>query len=251
VRVIGVLDLQRGRAVHASGGRRDRYEPVRFVAGTPIEAGDAVALAAAYTRGLGLAELYVADLDAIVGRPLQQSQIVRLVALEAPLWVDAGVTSVARARHLVDLGAARVVVGLETLSSWAALEAICESAGGERVAFSLDLREGRPVTPDVFSGRRDEPVTTLAARAADAGVGAVIVIDLARVGAGRGPDVETIAGVRPAVPQLTLLAGGGVRGAHDLAALADAGCDAVLAATALLDGRLPAQSSAGLQAAAE
>ena len=245
MRVIGVLDLQAGCAVHASGGLRERYAPVSAVAGIPIEAGDAVALATAYTRVLGLAELYVADLDAIAGRPLQHSQIARVTALEAPLWVDAGVSSVDQAHRLVDLGAARVVVGLETLSSWMALKAICESAGRERIAFSLDLRAGRPVIPGVFSGRLDEPVTTLAARAADAGAGAVIVIDLARVGAGRGLDVETIAAVRAAVPQLTLLAGGGVRGARDLAMLADAGCHAALVATALLDGRLPAVVPAG------
>ena len=72
--------------------------------------------------------------------------------------------------------------------------------------------------------------------AAEAGVGSVIVIDLARVGGGRGPGSELVAAVREAVPRLTLLAGGGVRGAQDLAALADVGCDGALVATALLDG---------------
>ena len=72
-------------------------------------------------------------------------------------------------------------------------------------------------------------------------MGSLIVIDLARVGAAAGLDLETISAVREAVPQLTLLAGGGVRGAQDLAALADIGCDAALVATALLDGRLTAR----------
>ena len=81
----------------------------------------------------------------------------------------------------------------------------------------------------------------LAARAAEAGVGSVIVIDLARVGAAAGLDLEMMAAVREAVPQLTLLAGGGVRGAQDLVALADVGCDGALVATALLDGRLTAR----------
>jgi phosphoribosylformimino-5-aminoimidazole carboxamide ribotide isomerase len=39
---------------------------------------------------------------------------------------------------------------------------------------------------------------------------------------------------------VTLVAGGGVRGADDLARLADAGCDGALVATALHDGRLSA-----------
>jgi uncharacterized protein related to proFAR isomerase len=67
MRLIGVLDLLAGRAVHARAGRRTRYAPVQAVAGSSIEAGDALALARAYMERLGLTELYAADLDAILG----------------------------------------------------------------------------------------------------------------------------------------------------------------------------------------
>ena len=75
MRVIGVVDLLAGRAVHARAraGARERYEPVRAVAGTAIEPGDARALTHAYVTRLGVAELYVADLDAILGRPPQNT----------------------------------------------------------------------------------------------------------------------------------------------------------------------------------
>jgi len=55
VRVIGVVDLLAGRAVHARAGRRESYEPVRTVAGAPIEPGDGLALAGAYVDRLGIA----------------------------------------------------------------------------------------------------------------------------------------------------------------------------------------------------
>jgi len=73
------------------------------------------------------------------------------------------------------------------------------------------------------------------------------VIDLARVGTGAGLDFGLIARVRDAVPGLTLLAGGGVRGLEDCARLADTGCDGALVATALHDGRLGAADVAALQ----
>ena len=44
--------------------------------------------------------------------------------------------------------------------------------------------------------------------------------------------------VRGALPEIELLAGGGVRGRADLERLAAAGCDAALLATALHDGRV-------------
>ena len=57
---------------------------------------------------------------------------------------------------------------------------------------------------------------------------------------GNGPDFESIARVRAAERELTLIAGGGVRGPGDLARLAEAGCDGALVASALHDGRLTA-----------
>jgi len=234
MRVLGVLDLLGGRAVHAVAGRRETYQPVK-------ETGDAVALARWYMRETGVTELYAADLDAIANRPPQDTLVASLAALGAPLWLDAGIRSVSAARHALELAAAVVIVGLETLPSYDALAKICASAGGDRVAFSLDLRNGEPVVTAGDSGAagvQSEPAHVVAARAAGAGAGAVIVIDLARVGTGTGLDFALIAHVREAVPDVTLLAGGGVRGTEDLARLADAGCDGVLVATALQDGRL-------------
>ena len=45
MRVIGVLDLSRGLAVHAQGGARAHYGPVRALAGKTITPGDPVAIA--------------------------------------------------------------------------------------------------------------------------------------------------------------------------------------------------------------
>jgi phosphoribosylformimino-5-aminoimidazole carboxamide ribotide isomerase len=246
MRVIGVLDLLAGCAVHARAGRRDGYEPVRTVAGVAIEPGDAVALARVYLRDLRITELYVADLDAILGRPRQDTLVASLAALGPPLWLDSGAASVADARRALELAAAVVVIGLETLPSYGALAEICASVGGDRVAFSLDLRDGEPITASRVRNEpaHNEPAHIIAERAAQAGVAAVIVIDLARVGTGTGLDLALIARVRDAVPGLTLLAGGGVRGPEDLVRLADAGCDGALVATALHDGRLGAEDVA-------
>jgi phosphoribosylformimino-5-aminoimidazole carboxamide ribotide isomerase len=258
MRLIGVVDLLAGRAVHARGGIREHYVPVRAVAGSVIDGGDPLALARAYVDRFGLAELYAADLDAILagaprdvhtgakaGRPAHNA-IVRDLATLAPLWLDAGVSSAEDARHALSLGATRAIIGLETLGSFDALAAICDAVGNEHVAFSLDLRKGEPVAPRLGMPP-GEPAHLLAARAADAGVGAVIVIDLARVGIATGLDFDLIARVRAAAPGQILLAGGGVRGLDDLARLADAGCDGALVASALHDGALSGEDIVAVQ----
>ena len=73
-RLIPVLDLKAGRPVHAIGGNRAHYEPLRSIL-HPAGA-DPVELARACRDRLGLRELYVADLDAILGA--------------APGWTSAG-----------------------------------------------------------------------------------------------------------------------------------------------------------------
>jgi phosphoribosylformimino-5-aminoimidazole carboxamide ribotide isomerase len=245
VQIVGVVDLRGGLAVHARGGNREHYRPVRAVAGAAIAPGDARALARAYVGRLGVTEIYLADLDAIDGLAPQDAEITALAANAPRIWLDAGVTSPERARHVLSLGAAHVIVGLETLPSYQALAEICHVADG-RVAFSLDLRDGEPVVAADGIVRR-EPPHVIAARAASAGVGAILVIDLARVGAGKGLDFGLIARVRETASALTLLAGGGVRGPEDLTRLADAGCDGALVASALLDGRVGATEIAAVR----
>jgi phosphoribosylformimino-5-aminoimidazole carboxamide ribotide isomerase len=243
VRLIGVVDLLGGRAVHARAGRRDAYAPVALAAGAPLEPrGDAPTLARRYLDALGVRELYVADLDAILhGRP-HPDGVRALTALGAPVWLDAAVTDAAGARGARTLGAAEVVVGLETLPSFHALRAIADASGRTRVAFSLDLRDGVPLTGGRAALAGD--AATLVARAVDAGADSIIVLDLARVGTGAGLDLALLGRLRAAAPTVTLLAGGGVRGEADLNALADAGCDGALVASALLDGRLDAAAVA-------
>jgi phosphoribosylformimino-5-aminoimidazole carboxamide ribotide isomerase len=201
-----------------------------------------MALAAAYRDQLGIEELYVADLDAIVaGRP--QPAVVSALARKAPLWLDAGITSVDDAREAIATGATHVVVGLETLSSFEALAQICRTVTGNRSAFSLDLRDGRPIRRISTIARSATPIE-IASDAAATGVGTVIVLDLARVGTGRGVDIDLISHLREAVPGVALIAGGGIRGPEDLRLLAAAGCDGALVATALQDGRLTADDIA-------
>jgi HisA/HisF family protein len=240
VRVIGVLDLSGGLAVHAQGGARAHYGPVRSLAGLQIKPGDANAIARWYLETLGLREMYIADLDALRDRPPQRALTRTLSSLGATVWLDAAIASPDSARDAVNDGVTRVVVGLETLPSFAVAREICDAVGAANTAFSLDLRHGEPVAPR-GALYRSQTVEQLAAAAAAAGASAVIVLDLARVGMRRGVDVDLLRRIRAAVPDAELVVAGGVRGLSDLAAAAAAGCDAALVATALYDGRILAR----------
>lgn len=225
-----------GRAVWARRGNRAAYEPVRSAL---VEAtGDAVALAQVYRRTLGCDECYVADLDAISGAPPQHDLLRLLAAVGSRLLADLGVSTPIQARDALAAGVDRIVVGLETLSSFDALRAIVQAHGPDRVVFSLDLRGRQPVAR-AESSHRMAPLA-LVEEAARAGVRAVILLDLARVGTGTGVDRALGAAIRRTHPGLELLVGGGIGSARDLADAAAAGYDGALVASALHDGRLGA-----------
>jgi phosphoribosylformimino-5-aminoimidazole carboxamide ribotide isomerase len=221
MRVVPVIDLKDGTAVHAVRGERERYRPV----------GDPLSLARTFRDALGLDELYVADLDAIGGGGAQNAVIAAL-AREARVMVDAGVSGPEEARALLDLGAHRVVVGTETLPGADALDRLL--AEHPELVLSVDLRDGRALSPHPqLAGL---PALDALARLHRASLREVIVLDLARVGSGAGPDVGLIAEVHSAFPDLELLAGGGVRDVEDLRALSEAGAAGALVATALHAG---------------
>ncbi|HUQ79912.1 MAG TPA: HisA/HisF-related TIM barrel protein [Gemmatimonadaceae bacterium] len=231
MRIIGVIDIREGRAVHAVAGARAAYAP----AGD----GDALALARDYVERLGVREIYVADLDAITlgVDELNASLVGAIAGLGVPVMVDAGVSSVDDAERVLGAGASKVIVGLETLTDFAALDDICARVGGVRVIFSIDLRDGVSLArPNVASSFAT--IDDVARRVAESGVRTAIVLDLARVGTGAGVDLDIVRSIRAAAPTLTLLAGGGVREQGDLVALAGAGCDGALVATALQRGSI-------------
>ena len=232
MRVIPVIDLKSGAAVHAVCGERERYRPLRSKI---VTGSDPVRVARAVREAFGFDELYVADLDAIAGGSPHR-EVVAALAREACVMVDCGVTEAAAVRALLELGAARVVIGTETLADQAALERLRAELADAPLLLSLDLRGGRTLSPDAGLARLG--AAEALARLAPCGVREVILLDLARVGSGSGPDVALVRELRARFPELDLLAGGGVRDLADLRALADAGAAGALVATALHGGAI-------------
>src|SRR4051794_19208344 len=178
IRVVGVIDLKNGTAVHAVRGERERYRPVR---GVMADDGDPLSLARAFRAELGVDELYVADLDAITGVGDNSSSITALTH-DARVMVDAGVTEPDRARALLELGAHRVIVGTETLAAPDALDRLLAELPDGAVVLSADLRDGCALSPDPrLAGL---PAVDAVAGLRRPGLREAIVLDLARVGSG-------------------------------------------------------------------
>ena len=223
MQIIPVLDLKDGLVVRGVMGERANYRPIE----TPLAASaDPVAVARGLTGLAAFAAFYIADLDAIEGRAPNMAAVAALEAAfpRTKVWIDAGL------KTPTDLGAVLAganrlaVAGTESLTD---PDLLAEPGFRERGALSLDFRG------DTFLGPQevlDEP---------DTWPERIIVMTLARVGSGAGPDLDRLAEIRRrAGPGRAVFAAGGVRGPEDLEALSQAGIAGALIASALHDGRL-------------
>lgn len=226
--VIPVIDLKGGLVVHARGGARDSYQPIR----TPLSPTSAPEdVAAGLLRLHPFRHLYIADLDAIERRGDHDHTCAALSARfpSLELWVDNGIGDPQAASAWLERGLGCLVAGSESQADLRLLESLHRH---DRLILSLDFRG------DTFQGDPDIAISPSLWPAR------LIAMTLARVGAGQGPDLERLAAIRRLAPDRALFAAGGVRGPEDLRSLAHAGASGVLVATALHSGMLSAEDLA-------
>jgi len=234
MQILPVVDLLEGRVVRGVAGLRDQYRPIQSVL---TDGSDPLQIAEAIRSHFGLAELYLADLDAILRGCPNVSTLRSLNDAGFTLLVDAGLRQCDDAAPIVAAGVQQVVAGLETLAGPQELRRLVEQFGSNRVVFSLDLRGGRPLgDPTQWP---DADPFAIAAAAIEAGCTQLIILDIARVGTAEGvPTLPLCAEIRRAYPRATLITGGGIRGSEDLRRLEESPVDAVLIASALHNGSI-------------
>jgi phosphoribosylformimino-5-aminoimidazole carboxamide ribotide isomerase len=239
MRLIPVLDLFDGQAVHAIKGERAHYKPVKSVL---CDTSDPIALARAFRDRLGLSEIYIADLNAIQnsGATNHREVIIALTGDERlNILLDAGITDVATAKAWLAIGVRKVVIGSETLRTWNAMQNIAADIEQDRRLFSLDLNAGKILSrhPALAAMSPIEALQQLQS----SGWQEVILLDLKRVGSREGVNRTLIGELRKACPDLRLLVGGGINNPRELVELKSLGITGALLATALHSGTITVQ----------
>ena len=231
--LIPVIDLLKGQVVRGVRGDRHAYRPIESAL---CASSDPVTVARILVDHCAAQQLYVADLDALMGGSPQHDVLARLLqALPgAELWLDAGFAdadAAASLRAQLAPHSERIVpvFASESLRSRAALQDCRGRFGAAGAVLSLDRRDGQRLDP---AGCWD---------AASLWPQRVIVMTLERVGSGAGPDLATMSELHRLAPGTTLVGAGGVRSSEDLERAHAAGANAWLVASALHDLQLPRQ----------
>ena len=227
--IIPCVDIQAGRAVRLYEGDPQR-ETVYFQ--SPLAA-------AQHWAGQGAPLLHLVDLDAATGRGGNResiAQIVRELAGGPALEVGGGIRDRASAEALLALGAARVVIGTAAVKNPALLAELLAAHGPSRVVVSLDARWPEVAVSGWAQGGGVQ-VAEMTARLADLGLETLIFTDVTRDGTLKGLDRELMGRVRQLWTN-TLIVGGGVADASDVALLEELNIEGAIVGRALYEGTL-------------
>ncbi len=248
VRVIPCLDVDAGRVVKG----------VNFT--DLVDAGDPVALAAAYDAE-GADELTFLDVTASSGNRETTYDVVRRTAEQVfiPLTVGGGVRAVDDVNRLLRAGADKVGINTAAIIRPELLHEAAQRFGAQCIVLSVDARrvpDGTPPTPSGFEvtthgGRQGTGIDAVewAARGQELGAGEILLNSMDADGTKAGFDLELIELVRARV-DVPLIASGGAGELDHFPPAVAAGADAVLAASVFHFGQLRIGEVKGVLAAA-
>lgn len=233
MRVIPVIDIIGGVAVLAKGGHRDHYQPIKSQL---CDTSNPIDLALAFKKRFGFEELYIADLDSIMRIGSNIDMLRRIYkSSNMKIMVDSGVNDVKKARELLQARVEKIILGTETLTSYAPLKSILKFSGYERIIVSIDVKDGKILSKSKeIIGLSPE---ALAKRLEFMGIKEIIVLDLSRVGKESGVNVDLIRRVLKSV-SIPIIIGGGIRNIDDIILLRDIGVSGALVSTALHNSKI-------------
>jgi len=228
LRVIPCLDVDAGRVVKGVN-----FENLR-------DAGDPVELARRYDAE-GADEVTFLDVSASSSDRQTTYDVVRRTAEQVfvPLTVGGGVRSTDDVDRLLRAGADKVGVNTAAIARPELIAEIAERFGSQVLTLSVDARR---VTEDTrtdsgyevttHGGRRGTGIDAVAwaARAAELGAGEILLNSMDADGTTAGFDLGMLRDVRREV-RIPLIASGGAGTVEHFAQAAEAGADAVLAAS--------------------
>lgn len=201
----------------------------------------------------GASWLHVVDLDGAVDGEARNLPAIKriLAAVKIPVQIGGGVRTLAAAEYLLDLGAARVVMGTAALADPDLLARAAARFPG-KIALGLDARDGR-VAIRGWKETRAETALEVARRFDGMGLPAIIYTDIEVDGTLRGPNLQATEALALAL-QTPVIASGGIGSLEDLrcvAELAKAGVAGVIVGRALYTGAVGLPEGIEILAAAQ
>lgn len=227
MQVIPAVDVLGGRVVRLHQGDYNRITEY---------ASDPVSVAENFVVD-GCQLVHVVDLDAARSGDRSSKILSSLGSANIPFQIGGGIRSAEDALAGIDSGAVRVVIGSILLSDSRVTEEIIAAVGPEAVVGALDVRGGRARGSGWLG--KGVVLEDILSRVSNGGLKRVLVTGIDSDGTMAGPSWTLLAKVRETLPDVAMIASGGVGTLEDLEALAESsiGFEATIVGRALYEHR--------------
>ncbi|MDR1357028.1 MAG: 1-(5-phosphoribosyl)-5-[(5-phosphoribosylamino)methylideneamino]imidazole-4-carboxamide isomerase [Tannerellaceae bacterium] len=229
IELIPAIDLIDGKCVRLTKGD---YDTKKIYSEDPLEA-------AKLFEDCGMQRLHVVDLDgARAGRIVNYKALERLSS-RTSLAIDfgGGLKCTDDLRVAFDCGARMATGGSiavkdpDSFASWITL------FGSDRIILGADVKDNR-IAVSGWEETTDYELIPFIDAYREKGITQVITTDISRDGTLRGPSIDMYREMLEALPEVYIIASGGVSSIGDIERLEEAGIPAVIFGKAFYEGRI-------------
>jgi phosphoribosylformimino-5-aminoimidazole carboxamide ribotide isomerase len=226
-------------AIDLRGGRVVRLRQGDFARET-VFSDDPVSVARGFV-GAGARWLHVVDLDGARAGASVQLAVIRAIADavgdQAAIEVAGGLRDDDAVAKVLDLGAARAIIGTAALHDPSWVGRLIDRHGTAHIAVALDIRDGLAVGNAWRTGAGGEAAAGGLRRQAAAGVTTIEVTAIERDGSLDGPNLDLLASMVD-IGRGTIIASAGIATLDDLRTVRAVGCSGAIVGRSLYEGEL-------------
>ena len=232
IELIPAIDMIEGKCVRLSQGD---YGTQKVYAEDPAEM-------ARRLEDAGIRRLHVVDLDGAKAGYIVNYRTLERIATQTNLCIDfgGGLKSDEDLRIAFESGAQMVTGGSIAVREPERFLAWLKAYGSERIILGADAKE-RKIAVGGWEESTTLELIPFIQDYVQKGVRKVICTDISKDGMLQGPAVELYQEIQCKVPEVYLVASGGVSSIADIERLAEAGIPAVIFGKALYEGRISFQ----------
>ena len=227
IEIIPAIDLMYGKCVRLTQGDFARQQTY---ADEPVEV-------ARSFESAGLKRLHVVDLEGAKSGIPANLHMLAEIAAATELLIDygGGIKTDEDVKRVFDMGAAMVNLGSIAVKDPELFFNWIEQYGSEKIILGADVRD-RKLAIHGWQASTDFEILPFLSEYYSRGVEQAFVTDIGKDGALQGPAVELYEEIAKVVPDLKLIASGGVTSLQDIDELKKIGCRGVIIGKAIYEG---------------
>lgn len=229
IEVILAIDLIDGKCVRLSQGD---FAQKTVYSENPLKV-------AKQFEAAGFKRLHVVDLDGARTGKIVNLKVLETIAAATDLIIDfgGGVKTREDAQMVFDAGAQILTVGSIAVKAPETLFEFLQEFGGERILIGADVKNNK-IAINGWQTETEIEIVPFLASWLEKGARQFFCTDISRDGRLAGAATDLYREIKRALPELKLIASGGVSEIGDLAALEKAGCAGAIVGKAIYENRI-------------